>query len=334
MRRYTTYMWQKMVVRRGGAIMAMLIGLVTVRVTAGQYIIIPWKGLQDFLTLSFSVLIEALPFVILGAVVAVTIRLWLPADALLRWLPKRPLLRRVSLSLCGAFLPVCECGNVPVARGLLARGLTPAEALTFLLAVPILNPVTIITTQQAFADDSVILWSRVIGGFLIANIIGWVYAKAPREQCVQASFLLACQHEAPHSDKGRLAASMALFRREVTALLPALAIGAMIAAAIQVAVPREVLLSVGVHPVWSVLAMTVLAFVVSICSSVDAFFALAFRHAFTPGSLASFLIFGPLVDIKMLSLLRTTFRGRLLIEVSVMVAAAAIVGGLVVNYAL
>lgn len=313
----------------------MLSAMVVVRVAVSQYAAIPWKELQDFLTLSFSMLIEALPFVILGSLVAVAIRLWLPANALLQWLPDRPLLRRATLSLCGVFLPVCECGNVPVARGLLARGLTPAEALTFLLAVPILNPVTIITTQQAFADDPAILWSRVVGGFLIANVIGWVYARAPRKQCVQESFLSTCRHEELHStNKGRVAASMALFRREVTALLPALAIGAMIAAAIQVAVPREVLLSVGAHPVWSVLAMTALAFVVSICSTVDAFFALAFRHAFTPGSLASFLIFGPLVDIKMLSLLRTTFRGRLLIEVSAMVAVLAIVGGLVVNYAL
>ena len=78
--------------------------------------------------------------------------------------------------------------------------------------------------------------------------------------------------------------------------------------------------------------MVLLAFVVSICSSVDAFFALAFRGTFTSGSLVSFLTFGPMIDIKMLSLMRTTYRRTVLVQVSLLVVLLTALLGLVVNY--
>lgn len=84
------------------------------------------------------------------------------------------------MSLLGVLLPVCECGNVPLARGLLIRGLTVPETMTFLLAAPILNPVTIITTYQAFGWDHGILVGRIVGGFVIANLVGWLFSRHPR----------------------------------------------------------------------------------------------------------------------------------------------------------
>lgn len=79
---------------------------------------------------------EALPFVILGAMVSVVIRLFAPTDHIIRRLPRRPLCRSLSISLLGTFMPVCECGNVSVARGLVIRGLSVAESTSFLLAAP------------------------------------------------------------------------------------------------------------------------------------------------------------------------------------------------------
>lgn len=287
--------------------------------------------LQDWVTLSLSVMIEALPFVMLGICIAIVVQVWLPAERLLTYLPQQPLLRRACLSLLGIALPVCECGNVPLARGLLAKGLTPSESLVFLLAAPILNPVTIITTQQAFAGDMTILWARVFGGFAIANLVGWVYARRPAEELLTNTFVASCQ--ADHVQQSKRVASLAIFRREVQAMLPALVVGAGLAGLVQVVVSREVLVSLGSQPVWSVIAMVALAFIVSICSNVDAFFALAFRQTFMTGALVSFLTFGPMIDIKMLSLLRTTYRPSVLLQVSAIVGLASITLGLVVNYA-
>ncbi|QHU89925.1 permease [Candidatus Saccharibacteria bacterium oral taxon 955] len=288
------------------------------------------KQVQDFITLSLGVIIEALPFVMLGLFFSIIVRLWLPHDWLLKYLPKQPFLRRALISLLGVFMPVCECGNVPLARGLLAKGLTPAESLTFLLAAPILNPVTIITTQQAFSDDNTVLIARILGGFLIANLIGWIYSSTRQDAMLRPEFIAICKEKKDNSNK--LVDALHFFKHETRSMMPALVIGAMVAGFIQVVVPRETILLLGNSPAWSVLVMAVLAFVVSICSSVDAFFALAFRGSFTSGSLVSFLTFGPMIDVKMLSLMRTTYRRNILLQVSVLVFLMSMLIGLVVNY--
>src|SRR5215213_9848477 len=153
---------------------AFLLWLKTVE-TDGLGLSLP-SELQDFTTLALSIVVEALPFVILGALVSVIVRLFAPTQRILRLLPKRPLLRRLSISLFGTFMPVCECGNVPVARGLVIKGLSVAESTTFLLAAPIINPVTLLATSQAFRLDPSIVWIRMAGGLLIANLVGGLIA--------------------------------------------------------------------------------------------------------------------------------------------------------------
>ena len=289
--------------------------------------------LQDFLTFLISIVVEALPFVVLGIIISVAVQVWLPEGWLLRRLPKRRWVRQVTISLLGVFVPVCECGNVPLARGLLVQGLSVSESLVFLLAAPVLNPVTIITTQQAFANDPVVLAGRMAGGFVIANVVGWVFMRRRRDELLQPDFIKTCQISR-HIHERRWARSLELFRHEASHILPALLFGAAAAALVQVAVPREILLTLGSNPAWSIAAMLVLAFVISICSNVDAFFALAFRDTFTAGSLVSFLVFGPMIDIKLLSLMRTTYQPKVLMQVSLLVLLMSVAIGLGVNYVL
>ena len=289
--------------------------------------------LQDFLTFLISIVVEALPFVVLGIMVSVAVQVWLLEGWLLRRLPKRRWARQITISLLGVFVPVCECGNVPLARGLLVQGLSVSESLVFLLAAPVLNPVTIITTQQAFANDPVVLAGRMAGGFVIANVVGWVFMRRRRDELLQPDFIKTCQISR-HIHERRWVRSLELFRHEASHMLPALLFGAAVAALVQVAVPREILLTLGSNPAWSIAAMLVLAFVISICSNVDAFFALAFKDTFTAGSLVSFLVFGPMIDIKLLSLMRTTYQPKVLMQVSLLVLLMAAAIGLGVNYVL
>ncbi|QAY72725.1 permease [Agromyces protaetiae] len=286
---------------------------------------------QDFVTLSASVLIESLPFVFLGILLSIGVQLFLPADFLTRRLPRNGFARRALISLLGVLLPVCECGNVPLARGLIQRGLTVGESMTFLLAAPILNPITIITTYQAFGWSDGILVSRIAGGFVIANLVGWVFSRHPQPMSLLTpSFQAACERE--HSDvsaKPRRAARM--FAEETSAMLPALFVGSAIAGFIQVAVSRELLIELGQNPVASVFALMLLAFVVAICSNVDAFFVLSFGSTFMPGAIVAFLVFGPMIDVKMLALLRTTFTARTLVALTAIVALATAALGLGVN---
>jgi uncharacterized membrane protein YraQ (UPF0718 family) len=98
-------------------------------------------------------------------------------------------------------------------------------------------------------------------------------------------------------------------------------------------VSREVLLALGTDPIVSVVALIILAFVISVCANVDAFFILPFAQTFLPGSIVAFLVFGPLIDIKMVALLRTTFAGRTIVLMAVVVGLCSLALGMVMNSA-
>lgn len=322
--------------RQGALLGVALLALVVVlRSITGE--MGPWdlpSRVQDFLTLSISVVVESLPFVVLGIVLSIVVQHWLPPGLIARMLPRNAALRRVCISFIGMLLPVCECGNVPLARGLVLRGFTPAESIVFLLAAPILNPITIVTTYQAFGWDDGILVGRIVGGFLVANLIGWLFSRHPApERILTDRFAAACRVPEPvlGGDRRRLAGSVDMFAHESRMMLPALLLGAGVAGLVQVAVPREVLVTLGENPLLSILVMMALAFVISICSNVDAFFALSLGSTFMPGSIVAFLVFGPMIDLKMIALMRTTYRGAAILQISLVVAMATIVIGLVVN---
>ncbi|GAA1697996.1 hypothetical protein GCM10009792_17540 [Microcella alkalica] len=288
---------------------------------------------QDLLTLSTSVVIESLPFIVLGIALSILVQVWIPEAWMLRILPMNPWGRRAVISLFGMFLPVCECGNVPLARGLVRRGFTIPESMVFLVAAPILNPVTILTTHAAFGFDDGILVARLLGGFLIANVLGWLFSLHPEPESLLAGrFAEECRIDDGHRHGTRAEQTVDLFVRESSILMPALVIGALIAGGIQVIVPRDVLVALGSDPLFSVLAMMALAFVISICSNVDAFFILPFASTFLPGSIVAFLVFGPIIDIKMLALMRTTYSTRTLLRVTLVVGLLSAVLGLVVNF--
>ncbi|MFB2581718.1 permease [Herbiconiux sp. P15] len=348
---------------RGLAVAAVLAAvLLTVRVVSSGWdaSLVPDR-LSDFVTLSISVIIESLPFVFLGILLSVVVRFWVPDWLIHRLLPRRLVLRRAALSLLGVLLPVCECGNVPLARGLMMKGLSVPEAMTFLLAAPILNPVTIVTTYQAFGWDDGILVGRIVGGFVIANLVGWLFSLHPRpDDLLTPGFSAACKHEAAHAghshesgpgagpgarrglagilsptvraaQRVKLRGAVVAFAEETSAMLPALVVGSAIAGAIQVGLSRDILLALGSNPIWSVLALMILAFVIAICSNVDAFFILSFGGTFLPGGIVAFLVFGAMLDIKMVTLLRTTFTTATLVRLLIVVALASLALGFGVN---
>jgi uncharacterized protein len=110
-----------------------------------------------------------------------------------------------------------------------------------------------------------------------------------------------------------------------------LVLGGIVAAVIQVFIPREVVLGLGQGNVSSILAMLLLATIVSICSTVDSFFALSFASLFTTGSLVAFLVFGPMIDLKGMGLLSSVFKPRAIFYLFALSATMTFLAALVLN---
>ncbi len=89
-----------------------------------------------------------------------------------------------------------------------------------------------------------------------------------------------------------------------------LLLGSMLGALAQILLPRELLLTLGQHPLLSIGAMMLFAFGISVCSSADAFIAASFNNSFSAGSLAAFMVFGPMIDFKNILMLLHSFSGR------------------------
>ena len=274
-----------------------------------------------------GLLIEALPFLMLGVTIAGLARWLVPQSAWVRRLPRNALLAPIVGALLGFALPACECGNVPVARRLLASGAPLGTGFGFLFAAPVLNPIVLASTWAAFPDKTWLLWARPAGAFLIALALSALLGLIPESRLLQAALLEERRLSQPLSSIGLLerrtgmvgagpakpqiqARPSALLPRELLShstreflsLLTLLVLGSALAAVVQTWLPRSWLLALGSAPTLSVLALMVLALVVSVCSSVDAFLALGFAAQVTPGALLAFLLLGPVVDLKLVGL--------------------------------
>jgi len=294
-------------------------------------------GVQNFFLVFASLLIEAIPFILLGALVSAAIEVFVPKTVFekLALLPK-PLQLPVA-GLAGAAFPVCECGSVPVARRLIVKGLMPSAAITFMLAAPVLNPIVIASTAVAYRGRD-ILWPMVIGraglGFLVAMAVGYAVSDETKEQLLRSrsgrSRTLGHDHEpsSHSSDSGGWAKAMSFFGHlsgDFVFMGRFLVIGAMVAAALQTFVPQSIIGGVAEMPVINILAMMGLAFLLSLCSESDAFVAASFVQ-FGVGAQLAFLVFGPMVDTKLGILYGATFRQGFFRTVVIVVTACTLVG--------
>lgn len=282
-----------------------------------------------------GLLIEALPFLLIGVLIASLARWFSPGGAWLRRLPGHPLLGPLTGAALGFALPACECGNVPVARRFLVGGAPLGTALGFLFAAPVLNPIVLASTWAAFPDQPWLLVARPLGAVLVALGLALLLRLLPEAELLRADLLEERRLSQPLTSisllerrsgviglpsepapggvvvaRPSLAELLRHGSREFLGLALLLVAGCAIAALVQSVLPRQWLLAVGGAPTLSIVALMLLALVVSVCSSVDAFLALGFAAHVTPGAVLAFLLLGPVIDLKLVGLLGLLFRPR------------------------
>jgi uncharacterized protein len=269
-------------------------------------------------TVFVAIAVQALPFLVLGVVISAVVAAFVPAGFLPRALPRRPALAVPVAAAAGAALPGCECGSVPIAGRLVARGALPAAALAFLLSAPAINPVVLTATAVAFPGRPLVMVARLLASLLTSVIVGLVWARTGADE------LLERARRRPVAEGRPLAVLVATAQHDLLQAGGFLIVGAATAATLQTVVPRGVLDAVAGAGPLALLALAGLAVVMAICSEADAFVAASLTQFSLTARLA-FMVVGPMVDVKLIALQAGTFGRRFALRFAPLTLVVALV---------
>ncbi|MET8446880.1 permease [Streptomyces sp. NPDC005209] len=293
-------------------------------VLVGQSVSEP--ALQAWRTVCLSVAVQALPFLLLGTALSGAINAFVPAEVFNRILPRRPVLAVPVAGAAGVVLPGCECASVPVANSLIGRGVTPAAAFAFLLSAPAINPVVLTATAIAFPGRPTMVLARLFASLATATAMGWLWLWRGRTEWLRP----AARHTGHRPGHSRWSEFRTGFQHDFLHAGGFLVVGAMAAATFNVAVPRSVLDAFSGSPWLSVLFLAALAIVLAVCSEADAFVASSLT-GFSPLARLTFMVVGPMVDLKLIALQAGTFGRAFAIRFSTATTVVAILCSVVIG---
>ncbi|MDB5055253.1 MAG: permease [Bacilli bacterium] len=316
-------------------------------------------NLQSFKTMFISIILEAFPFILLGVFLSSILQIFVSDRAISRMIPKNPILGILFACLIGIIFPVCECGMIPVVRRLILKGMPIYVAVVFVLTGPILNPIVYFATFTAFRTRPEIAYTRMGLAFVVAFIIGLFIYRFVKKNPLRHSasnhqhvhdleqnhintgeqevaslhdhshdHVHEHSHDHSHSHGNKFFAMLGHASDEFFEMGKYLMFGSMVTALIQTFMARESLVSIGHGPLSSHLFMMGFAYILSLCSTSDAFVASSFVNTFTTGSLLTFLVFGPMLDMKGTLMLLSVFKTRFVLLLMGMIIITVLVGSL------
>jgi uncharacterized membrane protein YraQ (UPF0718 family) len=293
---------------------------------------------QDFALAFLSILFEGAPFILLGTLVSGLLDVYLPSGAMERLLPKNRVAAVLVSCLLGAIFPVCECAVVPVIRRLVKKGLPVSCGLGYMLAAPIVNPITALSTWKAFEGQSPLMMTggRLALGYLIAVTVALIVLRLPVGMVLRPSMLTepapspdespagsccdhgcGCHGEASDASDGKLVAAFRSALKDFVDVGVWFSIGVALTALFNtgLAPGARWLDQVAQHPAGAPAALMGLAYVLSLCSTSDAFIA-ATLDRFSWGAKLAFLVFGPMLDVKLTFLYQSVLRKRFILALA------------------
>ena len=300
----------------------------------------------DFLISFSAVLWEAMPFIVLGALVAGILEEFLPQEFITKLLPKSVVPAVMIGAVLGLLFPMCECGIVVVMRRLLRKGLPLSCCIAYMLAGPIINLVVIFSTWVAFKEHKIapeMVGLRVGLGFVIACTTALVVhlqylkygnalltplaspppvAEAPEPDAQATTVAPPPLRQPLFARIGNISATALHDFVDITVFL---ILGAVLAALARSYVTNEQIESFSRdQPYLAIPAMMFLAVVMCLCSEADAFVAASFTKLHITAKLA-FLVLGPMLDLKLILMFTRVFRLRLIVTISTCVVILTLV---------
>ncbi|EOS7890788.1 permease [Enterococcus hirae] len=297
-------------------------------------------------TIFLSIVIEALPFVLLGCLISGALQVFLTPERVKRWLPDNRFLSILTGSVLGFFFPSCECGIVPIVHQFVKKGVPVHTAFAFMLTAPIINPIVIFSTFIAFGNSWEMAGWRMVGSFVVALIIGIWLAYFQKESVLKTKIQQTIDHNHHHNHHhdhihgtnkheevkiGRIKQLSQQTGHVLTHSIDEffdtgryLIIGGLIAASMQTYLPTRVMLTLGSTKLLAIIIMLLLAFTMSLCSEADAFIGSSLLSLFGTAPVVAFLVFGPMVDIKNLLMMKRYFNGRFILMLIGLIAVSVI----------
>ena len=289
------------------------------------------QAIQRFSLTTLSLMIEALPFLLIGTVLSAVIDFFVTEESMRRLIPRNRFAAVLCASFLGMILPTCDCATVPMVRRLLAKGVPLHAAIAFMLAAPILNPLVLFSTWFAFYQRPLMIVYRAGFGLLVSVVVGLVFSTLDaRYWTVPQASGSDAEHHAPSRGGGVLAGAGALLTHATADFVDIamyFVVGVLLSSFLQTIVPTQSLSSLGQSPILSVLVMILAAFLLSVCSQADAFIAQGFFGQFTTGAIVAFLVMGPMIDMKNTLMLSSLFKKRFLLLLLAYVAVCVFVIG-------
>ena len=278
-----------------------------------------------------GIIVEALPFLLIGAVLSALIQIYVSDELIKKIIPKNNIIGYFIAAISGVFFPVCECAIVPITRSLIKKGLPIGVGITFMLAVPIVNPVVIMSTYYAFPNNVAIVILRTIGGILGALIIGLIIGALYDNVKVNTilkedsynNYCDCCTFNNNYytSFKGKVRNLILNASSEFLNISIYFIFGAFISSIFVVFIQDGIFNNLSVGSIGGVIVMMVLSFLLSLCSEADAFVARGFMDNFGAYGVIAFLILGPMMDLKNLILAFGFFKKKFVVNLLLIITA-------------
>lgn len=291
-----------------------------------------------------AIILEAMPFMMVGAVIGSIIEVFVPSEFVQRVLAGHTKSTVFVAAALGMVFPVCECAIVPIVRRLINKGVPRPAAIAFLLGAPIVNPLVAASTWLAYRGNWGMVTTRMVCGYVIAVSVALVFDAMFRHQNIvlpesSASCEHGCHHcghdhhsHAPSSLLVKITDAATHAREDFFTIGKFLIIGAFVAAFARATIDVVAFQQLFASPILSILAMMGLAVTLNLCSETDAFIAAGFRGIFPETAQMAFMVLGPMLDLKLMLAYFTMFRGRTIWFLAVLTVVAVLVVMIVLQY--
>ena len=293
---------------------------------------------MDLIYSLLSMLNEMSPYILLGFLIAGVMHSFIPQDTFSRHLSGTGWKSVVKAAAIGIPLPLCSCGVLPTAVAMRRNGASRASSTSFLIATP-----------QTGVDSIAATWSLLGPAFAVIRPIAALVTALGGGIAVGRSEKV--ESNSPHEEFGSVESAVtnnrkSFVRKCVDALKYGyidlvgsiggwLMAGLIIAALITVYVPENFFSVLGSRPIFSMIAVLVIAVPMYVCATGSIPIALSLMmKGLSPGTALVLLMAGPAANFASFTLISREMGRKSAVIYLSSIIVGSIAFGLVIDYLL